>query len=155
VFFVGGEPGVAERAIERIRAEWPAVRTGVHHGYFDARPSAEENRAVIDRITDFAPDILLVGMGMPRQETWIYRNFADLPHCVMFTVGGAFDYEAGVQTPCPRWIGQLGAEWLFRLLSNPRLFARYTIEPWRLIGPAMADLALAARRVTWLKRSNA
>jgi len=145
VFFVGGEPGVADRAIERLHAEWPRARIGAHHGYFDAREGAEENQAVVDQVAAFAPDILLVGMGMPRQEAWVWRNFDALPPCVMFTVGGAFDYEAGAQTPAPRWMGPLGIEWLFRLATNPRLIGRYTLEPWRLIGPAFVDLALAAR----------
>jgi N-acetylglucosaminyldiphosphoundecaprenol N-acetyl-beta-D-mannosaminyltransferase len=148
VFFVGGEPGVADRAIERIRAEWPSVQVAAHHGYFDAKAGAAENQAVVDAVTAFAPDILLVGMGMPRQEAWVYRNFEALPNCVMFTVGGAFDYEAGAQTPAPRWMGPLGIEWLFRLVTNPRLIGRYTLEPWRLIGPAFADLAVALRRAS-------
>jgi N-acetylglucosaminyldiphosphoundecaprenol N-acetyl-beta-D-mannosaminyltransferase len=146
VFFVGGEPGVADRAIERIRAEWPQAQVAAHHGYFDARKGAAENQAVVEAVAAFAPDILLVGMGMPRQEAWVYRNFEALPPCVMFTVGGAFDYEAGAQTPAPRWMGPLGIEWLFRLFTNPRLIGRYTLEPWRLIGPALADLAQAAFR---------
>lgn len=147
VFFLGGAPGVAERAAERIRAEWPAVNLRTRHGYFDIDRDSGDNRAVVDEITRYAPDVLLVGMGMPRQEAWVIRNYDALPPCVTFTVGGAFDYEAGVQQPCPRWAGQLGVEWLFRLLTNPRLFARYVVEPWSLVGPALGDLARAARRV--------
>jgi N-acetylglucosaminyldiphosphoundecaprenol N-acetyl-beta-D-mannosaminyltransferase len=84
-------------------------------------------------------------MGMPRQETWVVRNYEALPDCVVFTVGGAFDYEAGAQVPAPRWIGQLGLEWLFRLATRPGLFGRYLIEPWSLVGPAIGDLVRAAR----------
>ncbi len=146
VFFLGGEPGVGEVGADRIRGEWPGVQLVTHHGYFDATPSSAANTAVVDEINRYAPDVLLVGMGMPRQETWVMRNFRDLPACVMFTVGGAFDYEAGVQTPCPRWLGRLGLEWLFRLATKPRLFNRYLIEPWSLIAPALADLARAASR---------
>jgi N-acetylglucosaminyldiphosphoundecaprenol N-acetyl-beta-D-mannosaminyltransferase len=146
VFFVGGRPGVAERAIERVRGEWPGVEIGVHHGYFDMAPGAPESAAVVDKVRAFAPDVLLVGMGMPRQEVWIVRNLERLPTCATFTVGGAFDYEAGAQLPCPRWIGQLGAEWLFRMLTNPRLVGRYTLEPWRLVPSAIADLARALTR---------
>jgi N-acetylglucosaminyldiphosphoundecaprenol N-acetyl-beta-D-mannosaminyltransferase len=143
VFFVGGAPGVADRAIETIRREWPTARVAAHHGYFDA--DAAENEAVRRRIHAFSPQVLLVGMGMPRQELWVLRNLEHLPSCAIFTVGGAFDYEAGVQSRCPRWLGQLGAEWLYRLLTNPRLVARYTIEPWSLIGSALRDLARAPR----------
>jgi N-acetylglucosaminyldiphosphoundecaprenol N-acetyl-beta-D-mannosaminyltransferase len=57
-------------------------------------------------------------------------------------VGAAFDYEAGVQTPAPRILGALGLEWLHRLLHDPRrLFVRYLVEPWSLIGPALGDVA--------------
>jgi N-acetylglucosaminyldiphosphoundecaprenol N-acetyl-beta-D-mannosaminyltransferase len=85
-------------------------------------------------------------MGMPLQETWILKNYDDLPACVIFTVGGAFDYEAGVQLACPRWLGRIGAEWLFRLITRPSLFIRYAIEPWRLVGPAISDLLSILRR---------
>jgi len=147
VFFVGAEPGVAERAIEHIHLAWPGAQIGSHHGYFSAEPGSAGNQAVLDAVTRFAPDVLLVGMGMPRQEAWVYRNHEALPPCVIFTVGGAFDYEAGVQRPCPRWIGRLGAEWLFRLLTSPRLFNRYVVEPWSLMGVALADLGGMARDV--------
>ncbi|MGH6958344.1 MAG: WecB/TagA/CpsF family glycosyltransferase, partial [Caulobacteraceae bacterium] len=145
VFFVGGRPGVAERAIETIRRDWPQARVGVHHGYFDLSQGAEDGAAVLERIAGFKPDVLLVGLGMPVQEAWVVDHLEALPHCAIFTVGGAFDYEAGVQAPCPRWAGRLGLEWLFRVLTNPRLLPRYALEPWRLVGPALADLATAAK----------
>jgi N-acetylglucosaminyldiphosphoundecaprenol N-acetyl-beta-D-mannosaminyltransferase len=147
VFFVGGAEGVGEKAIEKLSADWPGVQISSHHGYFDIDPDSAENRAVVETINAFGPDVLLVGMGMPRQELWIRRNYDRLAPCVMFTVGGAFDYEAGVQSAAPRWMGQVGLEWLFRLLINPRqMFRRYCVEPWRLLGPALADLRRALGR---------
>jgi N-acetylglucosaminyldiphosphoundecaprenol N-acetyl-beta-D-mannosaminyltransferase len=76
---------------------------------------------------------------------------------VTFTVGGAFDYEAGVQRPSPRWMGQVGMEWLFRLVVDPRrLFTRYCVEPWHLMGPALRDVRRAlARQVSSRKASDA
>ena len=146
VFFVGGKPGVAEAAKAKIQAEWPGVTLETHHGYFDIAKGSAGNAALMDRIQRFKPHILLVGMGMPLQETWVHRNYADLPTCAVFTVGGAFDYEAGAQLACPRCMGQLGLEWLFRLSTNPKLFRRYAIEPWSLIPAAMGDLARAFGR---------
>ncbi len=150
VFFVGGAPGVADKAIETIKQEWPTVRIASHHGYFDVTQGSAENTAVVEAIQDFAPDIVLVGMGMPRQEIWTLENHKAYGPAVTFTVGGAFDYEAGVQTPAPRWMGPMGMEWLFRLMNDPqRLFARYCVEPWSLIGPACRDLVRAtSRRIT-------
>ncbi|HEY0053078.1 MAG TPA: WecB/TagA/CpsF family glycosyltransferase, partial [Caulobacteraceae bacterium] len=95
----------------------------------------------------FRPDVLMVGMGMPRQELWILDHFEALPDCVILPVGAAFDYEAGVQAAAPRWMGRLGLEWLFRLAHDPkRLFVRYCVEPWTLVGPALGDLRRARRR---------
>ena len=141
VFFVGGAPGVAERAKAAIADRWPAASLSVHHGYFDRRPGSAETEAVLEAITAFRPDVLFVGMGMPLQETWLLDNYDRLPPCVMFPLGGAFDYEAGVQRPCPRWLGRMGLEWFYRLAHDPRrLFHRYCVEPVHLIGPALADL---------------
>ena len=84
---------------------------------------------------------------MPRQELWIVQNLAALPDAVILPVGAAFDYEAGAQKAAPRWMGPLGLEWLFRLAADPRrLFVRYCVEPWFLIGPALADLKAAGDR---------
>ncbi len=147
VYFLGGAPGVGEMARSNLLAKWPGVELAVRHGYFDMAAGSADNAYILADIAAFQPDILLVGMGMPRQEAWVSRNYAALPPCVTLTVGGAFDYEAGVQIPCPRWLGQMGLEWLFRLSLNPRrMFRRYCVEPWRLVGPAMGDLAATARR---------
>jgi N-acetylglucosaminyldiphosphoundecaprenol N-acetyl-beta-D-mannosaminyltransferase len=146
VFFLGGEPGVGEKARERILGQWPDIQLAIHHGYFDMAPGSSQNAEIIAQINAFAPDILLVGMGMPRQETWILRHENEVDARILFTVGGAFDYEAGVQKPAPRWLGQFGVEWLYRLILDPRRrFRRYCIEPFHLLGPAIRDLTGAPR----------
>lgn len=147
VFYLGGEPGVAETAAERLRAQFPQAVIETRDGFFDAAPGSADNAEVLARIEAFQPNILFVGMGMPRQEIWIDRNQDLLPPTVALSVGAAFDYEAGVQTPAPRWMGRLGVEWLFRLVGDPRrLFARYCVEPWWLIVPALGDVLVAARQ---------
>ncbi len=147
VLSVGGAPGVGETAADRLRAAWPGAEIAVHHGFFDARHGSAENAAVLARIEDFQPHVLFVGMGMPRQELWIAYNYDCLPDCVILSVGAAFDYEAGVQSAAPRWMGRAGIEWAYRLFRDPRrLFVRYCIEPWSLIPLALADLRAGRRR---------
>lgn len=154
VFFLGSEPGVAEIARARILTQWPEVQLATHHGYFDMEADSAENAVIVDRINAFAADIVLVGMGMPRQEIWILRNLAKLTACVSFTVGGAFDYEAGVQKPAPRWLGQFGVEWAYRLLIDPRRkFHRYCVEPFYLLAPAIRDVATSLMRKLGRKRT--
>lgn len=147
VFHLGGRPGVGELAATAIRSRWPSLNLAVHHGYFDRRSGSAENTQILNMINAFDADVVLVGMGMPIQETWILENRDRLNKGVIFPLGGAFDFEAGVQVTPPRWLGWLGFEWLFRFATQPRrLFARYFIEPWSLMGPAMSDVLTALRR---------
>lgn len=144
VYYLGGAPGAAQAAADRLRMSYPEAHIRVHHGYFDAAPGSAENAAILADIAEFSPQILFVGMGMPRQEQWIIQNRSALPPCAVFSVGAAFDYEAGVQKAAPRWIGRAGFEWLYRLAHDPiRLWRRYCVEPWFMIGPAMHDIASA------------
>lgn len=147
VFLLGSAPGIAEKMAEKLQLLWPGLTVAGHNGYFDHRPGSEDNRAVVAEINAFQPDVVMVGMGMPLQENWIHDNFGALERGVYLSVGGAFDYEVGVQIPAPRWIGKLGLEWLFRFACQPRrLFHRYFVEPWSLTGAALNDLSQKARR---------
>lgn len=147
VFYLGGAPGVAQEAARRLCERYPGVEIQTRDGFFDMVEGSAENAEVLAKIAAADPHILFVGMGMPRQEIWIHRNQHLLPPTVTLSVGAAFDYEAGVQCPAPRWMGPLGIEWLFRLVGDPkRLFARYCVEPWWLVLPALSDVASAARQ---------
>lgn len=142
VFHLGCKPGVGVSAVDVLSARWPGVTFAERDGYFDL--TGPENEAVLAQVAAFAPDILFVGMGMPRQEEWIAAHREALDRGVIFSVGAAFDYEAGVQAPAPRWTGPLGLEWLFRLVSQPRRLAhRYLVEPWALAPAAFSDLGRA------------
>lgn len=147
IAYVGGADGVAKTAAARLTGHYPGAKIEPLSGYFDAREGSADNRQVLARIKAFQPHVVMVGMGMPRQEIWIAENLSDLPDCPILPVGAAFDYEAGIQKAAPRWMGRLGVEWLFRLVVDPqRLFTRYCVEPWFLIGPALKDLQAARRR---------
>lgn len=134
VFFLGGRPGIGERASTILRERHPGLVIASAHGYFDQRHGSAESRERIERILAFAPDLLLVGLGMPRQERWIAAHRSELPACAILTSGACMDYVAGeVPTP-PRWMGRTGLEWLARLISEPRrLWKRYLLEPWLLL----------------------
>jgi len=147
VMYVGGTQAVIDIATDRLSVRYPRARISGCNGFFDMTPGSDGNQDVLDQATLFQPHILFVGMGMPRQELWIQQNLEALPDCVIFSVGAAFDYEAGAQKAAPRWMGRMGVEWLYRLLADPkRLFRRYCIEPWSLMDLIVADLAGAMRR---------
>lgn len=147
VFYIGGAPGVVETASERLMAKYPGALIGGRDGYFDATPGSEGNAGALAQIAAFKPDILFVGMGMPRQELWIEANLEALPNCVIMPVGAAFDYEADVQVAPPPWMSDAGLVWAFRLAQEPRrMFARYLLEPWALLPLAFKDIAAAIAR---------
>lgn len=147
VFYVGGAPGVVETASERLMAKYPGAVIGGRDGYFDAEPGSPGNTEALAQIAAFKPDILFVGMGMPRQELWIEANLEALPHCVIMPVGAAFDYEADVQVAPPPWMSDTGLVWAFRLAQEPRrMFARYCLEPWALLPLALKDIWAAIAR---------
>jgi N-acetylglucosaminyldiphosphoundecaprenol N-acetyl-beta-D-mannosaminyltransferase len=137
LFYLGVKPGVAERAAEILRNQYPGLQIRTRHGYF----SSEENEAVVKSINAFKPHILMVGMGMPRQEHWVVDNLNEIHANAILTSGACFDYIAGAIPTPPRWMGRVGLEWLYRLISEPRRLAkRYLIEPWALLPLAIKDL---------------
>jgi N-acetylglucosaminyldiphosphoundecaprenol N-acetyl-beta-D-mannosaminyltransferase len=151
VFLLGGRPRVAERAAENIRRAVPGVQLAVSHGYFDAAPDSADTRAVLERIRRFQPHLLVVGMGMPRQERWILENRRHLAANAVLNLGAIIDYLADeVPTP-PRWMSRVGLEWLARLATEPRrLWGRYLVEPWSVLPFLRADL----RRMVMLRSDH-
>jgi len=138
VFFLGGEEGVAERAAERLCRRFPGLRVaGVHHGYF----TEAENHRIVRMIAEKAPDLLLVGLGAPKQELWIYRNLGFLGARVAMGVGGALDVFAGRVKRAPVAWQKLGLEWAYRLIQQPWRFRRML---------ALPKFAAAVLRRRWL-----
>jgi len=150
VFYLGSEAMVLKRGEARLRERYPLLRFATHHGYFSTDLEGRENRSVIQQINAFGPDILIVGMGMPRQEIWVYENRSSLSATVILTAGACMDYIAGAVPVPPRWLGPIGLEWAYRLATNPRRLAtRYLLEPWAL-APRLVRAIVGAR----LRRSR-
>ncbi len=136
IFYLGGKPGVAEKAAQKLRQIFQGLNIETHHGYFPPQDSP----SVLETINKFHPHVLMVGMGMPKQEHWVLDNLEYLNANAILTSGACFDLHAGVIPTPPRWMGRIGLEWLYRLLSEPRRLARrYLVEPWSLIPWAIRD----------------
>jgi N-acetylglucosaminyldiphosphoundecaprenol N-acetyl-beta-D-mannosaminyltransferase len=121
--------GFAQEAARRLRERYPGLRiVGVRHGYFDHSAGSAENEAVLEEINAAAPDILLVGLGMPLQETWLTQNRQGLDAGVALSGGAVFDYVSRRVRRGPRILTERGFEWLARLLNEPRrLWRRYLL----------------------------
>ncbi len=145
VFYLGASPGIAQQGAGQFLTRHPDLDMETAHGFFDM--SSAENTHIVERINAYDPDILLVGMGMPRQEYWIHQTYTQLTARCVITVGAVIDYITGeIPTP-PRWTGQTGLEWLARLIAEPRrLGGRYLVEPWFLLPYMAKDVWGRARR---------
>jgi N-acetylglucosaminyldiphosphoundecaprenol N-acetyl-beta-D-mannosaminyltransferase len=128
VFLLGAKPEHSRAAIERIQAQYPNMKIAGHHGYFDMQ-DPEQNNEVLNQISQAKPNILIVGMGMPMQENWIYKNREKIEDTnVIMSGGAAIDRLAGVVPDCPTFLSNLGLEWLYRLCREPkRLATRYLV----------------------------
>jgi N-acetylglucosaminyldiphosphoundecaprenol N-acetyl-beta-D-mannosaminyltransferase len=141
VFNLGSPRQVAEEGAAKLRRLYPGLQIEVSDGFFDASRGSAENEALLERINAYRPDLLMVGMGMPRQEFWTQENFARLDaHIILSSAGAALEYIAGAAPTPPRWAGRVGLEWIFRLAHEPRrLFSRYLIEPWYILLLLLVD----------------
>lgn len=155
IFYLGSKPGVADRAARKLREQFPMLQIQTHHGHFQAEKTSLENKQVLEEMNAYAPQIVMVGMGMPRQEHWIADNWHEL-HCnVVFCSGAALDYIAGEIPIPPRWMGQLGFEWLYRLVAEPkRLWRRYLVEPWFVLVVLMRHYLIGDRSKSFSREAS-
>lgn len=134
IFLLGAKPGVAAEAADALVAANPGlVVAGVRDGYFQ---SADEP-ALLDEIREARPDILLVALGVPRQELWIAEHQASLGVPVAMGVGGSFDVFAGRVQRAPALFQKLHLEWLYRLIQEPWRFQRMSATLPQFVGEVM------------------
>jgi N-acetylglucosaminyldiphosphoundecaprenol N-acetyl-beta-D-mannosaminyltransferase len=125
VYLYGSRPPVLNALAANLCRRFPALVIAGQKPSAFRRLSAAENDQVMAEIRASGAALVLVGLGCPRQEVWVYENRAhlDMP---LLAVGAAFDFHAGLLPQAPAWLQHLGLEWLFRLLKEPaRLWKRY------------------------------
>ncbi len=143
VFLLGGQNGEAGLAAEELKKTYKNLKILSDQGpelNTKGEPVTEIDRKrqkdAIDKINKFAPDLLFLAFGNPKQEIWIHKNISDLKIGGAMTVGGTFRYVAGMSKLPPDWVEKAGLEWLWRLLTEPVRFRRVinasVIFPWRV-----------------------
>lgn len=136
IFLLGGRAGVPERAAKAISAKWPSAQVvGVASPELGFEADETTNRQLREQINASQADVLVVGLGFPKQEHWILKHKEHLRVPVALALGGTIDFLAGEQRRAPHWIQNLRLEWLHRLATNPRRLAkRYALDailfPW-------------------------
>ena len=131
VAVVGAGRDANTKAVARIRSIIPTATV-------DGMPGEDWDHAletaVVDWLGDFRPQLVLLGLGMPLQESVLNRRLHQLPPAVYCAVGGAIEQVAGVQKLAPRWLGRLGLEWAWRIGTEPRrLGPRYAQDAFFLV----------------------
>lgn len=152
VFLLGGEPGVPEAAGRVLAERYPGLRVAGAYAPpfgFDATPAGM--RETVEKVAAAAPDLVLVGLGFPKQERTIAALRPHLPHAWYIGCGAAIPMAAGQFRRAPEGLQRVGGEWLFRLLLEPRRLARRYLREdapfaFRLLAGALLDRLRAGGR---------
>lgn len=147
-YFYGGAEGVSEKLSQTLSRRYPALKVvGAYSPPFRPLTDAEDQQ-IIHQINQANPDIIWVGLGTPKQDLWMasHRNLLDA--AVIIAVGAAFDFHTGRIPQAPSWMQQVGLEWLYRLVQEPkRLWYRYLVYNPLFVLNVLAQL-LGIRRYT-------
>ncbi len=127
-YFLGAKKGVTEKAMDNLLKKYPNIKiVGIHHGYF------KDEKVVLKDIKEKQPDILLVGMGVPKQEKWISEHMEKLRVPVSIGVGGSFDVLSGKIPRAPKWMQKYGIEWVYRTIKEPNRIKRIIKIPYFIL----------------------
>ena len=137
LFFFGGAETYTVQAMEKLKMLYPTLQIAGHACPMVAmEPDDSQQREEAElcrQITEAGTDILLVGLGCPKQEFFVHRNAEKLKGLAVIGLGGTFNFICGHISRAPKWMQRLGMEWIFRILQEPkRLFMRYFIDAFYL-----------------------
>ncbi|WP_353949011.1 WecB/TagA/CpsF family glycosyltransferase [Sporolactobacillus sp. Y61] len=135
LFILGAAPGVAEKAKRMAELKYPGCHiVGVYSPSCSELADSEKSRNICEQINRSGSNILLLALGTPKQEKWYWQNKKRLHVNAIIGVGAAIDFLAGTKKRAPKWMRDVGLEWLYRLTKEPvRLFRRYMIRDLKII----------------------
>lgn len=144
MYFFGAAEGVADKAADILRRQYPGLRiVGTYSPPLGFDNNLTQLDDCLNRINACAPNILVLALGAPKQEKFIYRNRAKLQFDVALNIGATLDFVAGNVKRAPRWMSRCGLEWLYRITQDPkRLAKRYLIDDMQIF------------KIAWKYRKN-
>lgn len=126
VMLIGAAPPVVAETFRLLKNKHPNNEwVGFHHGYY----GLSDRESVIEKIVGFSPDLVLVGMGSPKQDELLAQLRRRLPGGIGIGVGGVFDVYSGKFKRAPVWVQRIGMEWAFRVLQDPKRITRLGFIP--------------------------
>lgn len=135
MYLLGAAEGVADTAAKNLMKKYPGLNiVGTYSPPFGFEKSKQEMNKIKTQIQDVHPDILIVGLGCPKQEKFMYYHCKELGVPISFGLGASIDFEAGNIKRAPKWMSNHGLEWLYRFSKEPkRLFKRYFVDDLKII----------------------
>lgn len=135
MFFLGAAEGVATKAAENLINRYNGLQVvGTYSPPYGFEKSPEEMLKITRLIKEAAPDMLIVGLGCPKQEKFMYHHCRELGVPISFGLGASFDFEAGNIKRAPKWMSEHGLEWLFRITQDPqRMAKRYLVDDLKIL----------------------
>lgn len=135
MYLLGAAEGVADTAARNLMKKYPGLNiVGTYSPPFGFEKNEQEMNKVKAQIQDVHPDILIVGLGCPKQEKFMYYHCKELGVPISFGLGASIDFEAGNIKRAPKWMSNHGLEWLYRFSKEPkRLFKRYFVDDIKII----------------------
>lgn len=134
IFFLGAAKGVAAKAAKNLSKRYPGLQiVGTYSPPMGFEKNTSELLNIEKKIKRVAPHILIVGLGCPKQELFIFHNRERLNVPISLGLGASFDFEAGNIRRAPKWMSDYGFEWLFRIFQDPkRLIKRYLFDDCKI-----------------------
>ena len=135
MYLLGAAEGVADTAAKNLMKKYPGLNiVGTYSPPFGFEKNEQEMNKIKTQIQDVHPDILIVGLGCPKQEKFMYYHCKELGVPISFGLGASIDFEAGNIKRAPKWMSNHGLEWLYRFSKEPkRLFKRYFVDDLKII----------------------
>jgi len=130
VYLLGARPGVAQKAADKIETQYANIRVvGTQSPPLGFEKNSRTNDEAVKLVADAAPDILILGLGAPKQELWAFRERHRLGAKIIICAGATIDFLAGERVRAPRWCQRFGLEWAYRALEEPtRMVPRYAAD---------------------------
>ena len=134
VFLLGAAEGVAAKAAENLKEKYRGLNVvGTYSPSYGFEKKEHEIQEIIKMINEVKPDILVVGLGAPKQEKFLYNYRKQLNVPISLAIGASIDFEAGNIERAPEWMQHSGLEWFYRLCKEPkRMFKRYLVDDMKI-----------------------
>lgn len=135
MYFLGAAEGVADRAAKNLIKKYPKLKiVGTYSPEYGFEKDKKKVKEVVALVREARPDILIMALGTPKQEKFIYQNRKELNVPLSLGLGASLDFEAGNVKRAPKWMSEAGLEWLYRIFQEPRrMFKRYFIDAVKIV----------------------